>query len=218
MPELLLVGAGGLAREVLSLLRTQSDPRTVLFVDDDPALWGTTLDGVMVTGGIDTVTEHALSQVLLCVGHGSGRARIASRLADLGVAVERYATVIHHSVEVPASCTVGAGSIVLAGAVLTTNVHLGNHVVVMPHVTLTHGTSVSSFATLCAGVSLGGDVRVGVGAYLGMNCSVRQGVQIGDGATVGMAAAVLTDVPDHDTWIGVPAAPMSLTMKARVSP
>jgi acetyltransferase-like isoleucine patch superfamily enzyme len=75
----------------------------------------------------------------------------------------------------------------------------------MPGVTLTHDDVVEDFATFAAGVSLGGGVRIGRGAYLGMNASVREGVTVGAGATIGMGAAVLADVPDDETWVGVPA-------------
>jgi acetyltransferase-like isoleucine patch superfamily enzyme len=95
--------------------------------------------------------------------------------------------------------------VLLAHTVLTANVHVGDHVVAMPHVTLTHDDQVSDFVTLCAGVSLGGTVCVGAGAYLGMNASVREGVSLGTDAVLGMGAALLTDLPDGETWAGVPA-------------
>ncbi|KFF60160.1 acetyltransferase [Cryobacterium sp. MLB-32] len=205
MPEILLVGASGLAREVLSLLRIQSDPRSVLFLDDRPDLWGTSIDGVLVGGGLAEVTTHPTAQIVLCVGRGAARSAIADRLVELGVSDGRYARIIHRSVEIPDSCRVGAGSILLAGVVLTTDVHLGDHVVVMPHVTLTHGNRVDSFATLCAGVTLGGDVHVGSGAYLGMNASVRERTGIGRRAVLGMGAVLTQDLPAEETWVGVPA-------------
>jgi len=213
MRELLLIGASGLAREVLSLLRMQSDPRNVLFIDDQPDLWGTSIDEVLVAGGLSEVSNHPTAQIVLCVGRGPARAALVDRLAGLGVTSGRYARVIHHSVEIPDSCRVGAGSILLAGVVLTTDVHLGEHVVVMPHVTLTHGNRVGSFATLCAGVALGGDVNVGSGAYLGMNASVRERIRIGQGAVLGMGSAVLQDVPDYESWVGVPARRLVATTR-----
>ncbi|TFD52123.1 acetyltransferase [Cryobacterium frigoriphilum] len=205
MVELLLVGASGLAREVLSVIRAAGAVDTVGMLDDSPQLWGTRLAGVPVLGSLATVAEHPDAQLVLCVGQGTARARIVERLADSGVTALRFARVVHRSVEVPDSCRIGPGSIVLAGTVLTADVIIGSHVVIMPHVTLTHGNRIDSFATLCAGVTLGGDVRVEAGAYLGMNSAVRQRVRIGAGAVIGMGAAVLHAVPAHETWLGVPA-------------
>lgn len=208
MTELLLVGASGLAREVLSVLRTAGDRRAVAILDDAPELHGATRDGVPVVGGIDAVRDYDGSDLLLCVGRGTARNRIAERMARLGARHDQFVSVIHPSVAIPDGCDIGHGSIVLAGAVLTASVRVGRHVVVMPNATLTHDDVVEDFATLCAGVSLGGEVRVGRAAYLGMNSSVRERVTVGAESTLGMGAALLSDLPAGETWVGVPARPV----------
>lgn len=205
MTELLLIGASGLAREVLNVLRAGADTRTVGVLDDLPELWGESIDGAPVLGGLDEVVRHPDAQLVVCVGQGSSRSRITERLADLGVTDARFTRVVHWSVEVPENCRIGAGSVVLAGVVFTADVALGRHVVVMPNVTLTHGNRVEPFATLCAGVTLGGDVCIGAAAYIGMNASIRERVAVGPGAVLGMGSVLLEDLPEHETWAGVPA-------------
>ncbi|VTR76318.1 NeuD/PglB/VioB family sugar acetyltransferase [Cellulomonas hominis] len=205
---LVLVGASGLAREVVAVARQRGALEVAGVVDDDPERAGEDLDGVPVLGAPDVLARRTDVDVLVCVGHGSARAALVGRLAALGVGADRYATVVHPSAEVPRGCTVGAGSVLLAGVVLTAGVRVGAHVVLMPHVTLTHGDRVQDFATLAAGVSLGGGVVVGERAYLGMNAAVRERVRVGAGATLGMGAALLTDLPDGETWAGVPARPV----------
>ena len=72
---------------------------------------------------------------------------------------------------------------------------------------MTHDDQVSDFATLCARVTLGGNVLVGEGAYLGMGAMVRERVEVGEGSTLGMGAVLLRDLPAGETWVGVPAQP-----------
>lgn len=208
MIGLLIVGASGLAREATAVAVMLHHGAPVSIVDDNPASWGTLHGMTPVLGSVDLITEVADHDVVLALGRGGHRRRIDVRLDMLGMDASRYTSLIHPRIVLPGSCSVGVGSIVLDGVVLTADVEVGRHVVLMPQVTLTHGCTVHDFATLCAGVTLGGDVEVGEAAYIGMNASVRQGVHIGADAVVGMGSVVLGDVPAGQTWIGVPARPI----------
>jgi sugar O-acyltransferase (sialic acid O-acetyltransferase NeuD family) len=202
---LLLVGASGLARETLETVRMLGSFTPLGFVDDDSSTWGRTVSGLPVLGPIERVGERPSARVLLCPGSGGVRALLARRLRSLGVSDDRYATIIDPTVRVPASCAVGAGSVLLPGVRITTDVRIGRHVVVMPNAVLTHDDVVEDCATLCAGVALGGGVRVGRGAYLGAGALVRERRSIGEYATVGMGAVVVRDVPTGEAWVGNPA-------------
>jgi sugar O-acyltransferase (sialic acid O-acetyltransferase NeuD family) len=205
MSRLAIVTASGLAREALAVERELGRRSSIAILDDDPRLWGSSVDGVTVIGGLDVVHELADHEVLVCAGPSRTRRRLVQRLTAAGVGPERFAVSVHPRVNVPPGCTIGPGCILLEGVVMTTGVSLGAHVVAMPHVTLTHDDVVEDCATLCAGVSLGGGVRVGSAAYLGMNASVREGRSVGDGAVLGMGAVLTQDLPAGETWVGVPA-------------
>jgi sugar O-acyltransferase (sialic acid O-acetyltransferase NeuD family) len=205
MDELLLIAASGLAREVLAAVRASGRSDVIGILDDDAGKTGAIVDGVRILGPASDALNYPGAGVVVCVGSGTGRARIVDRLAALGLSNHRYATVVDSLVRIPDGCAIGRGSVLLGHVTLTAGVTVGEHVVVMPGVTLTHDDVVEDFATFAAGVTLGGRVRIGRGAYLGMNASVREGTSVGAGATIGMGAAVLADVPDDQTWVGVPA-------------
>jgi sugar O-acyltransferase (sialic acid O-acetyltransferase NeuD family) len=206
---LILLAAGGLAREVLASVRRSDVHHVVGLVDDDPTLTGVTIDGVPVLGDIASLQRESDLRLVICAGRGPTRRRIVERLNAAGIGSSRFATVVDASAEI-AGCNIGVGSIVLGQVVLTTSVRVGAHVVLMPNVTLTHDVVVEDYATLCAGVSLGGGVLVGNGAYLGMNSGVRERITIGQDSVLGMGAALLSDLPAGETWVGVPARPMGI--------
>jgi sugar O-acyltransferase (sialic acid O-acetyltransferase NeuD family) len=203
--ELILISVSGLAREVLAMVRSSGQYDVVGLLDDDKELAGVTVDGAPVLGSIDDAINYTHAFLLVCLASGRAREAVVERLASLGIHESRYATAIDPSVQYPEGCRIGRGSILLRNVTLTAAVTLGSHVVAMPAVTLAYDDDVADFATIAAGVSLGGGVRIGRAAYLGMNSSVRERTSVGDYATVGMGAAVLSNVPDEETWVGVPA-------------
>nr|WP_198423639.1 NeuD/PglB/VioB family sugar acetyltransferase [Microlunatus antarcticus] len=216
---MILVAASGLAREVLAALAEAPSGFEVRgLLDDAPNLAGTTVGGAPVLGTVEAAAEHPDARFLVCAGRGASRAAIVDRLAALGIDGDRFATFVHPRASVPRTCRIGCGSVLLAGTVLTTDVGVGRHVVVMPNVTLTHDDKVGDFATLCAGVSLGGHVVVEPYAYLGMSSSVREHTTVGARSVLGMGAVLLSDLPADQTWTGVPARPRQRTTPDTTTP
>jgi sugar O-acyltransferase (sialic acid O-acetyltransferase NeuD family) len=167
---LVIVGAGGFARETAEIVRAINavEPRWDLlgYVDDDPARWGQIVSGALVLGGTE-VLDGTDAMAVVCVGnptHFDVRARIVDRL---GMSPDRYATLVHPTVSLASSTTIGEGTVIAAHCVTTTDVEIERHVAVMPACVFTHDVHIGSFATLASGVRLAGAVTVGSGAYVG---------------------------------------------------
>jgi sugar O-acyltransferase (sialic acid O-acetyltransferase NeuD family) len=205
---LVLVAGSGLAAETIAAVRAAGSHDPLVILDDDAARWGQELSDVPIVGGVDEIRAFADYDVVVCAGRGTMRKTLVNRIRIFGVGPDRYARVVHPSVDVPHGCVVGRGSIVLGHVTLTAAVTIGSHVVVMPNTSITHDDHVSDFATLCAGVTLGGRVLVCEGAYVGMNASVREGLCLGAGSTLGMGSVLLEDLPPGETWAGVPSTPI----------
>ena len=204
---LLLLGGGGLAREVLAAVRLiPHDWTPIGALDDDASRHGTDLDGVPMLGGLELIGEFP-DDVAMVACMANAR-RPAARLAvvrRLDLPDNRWATLVHPRACVPAGSILGPGTVLLAGAVVTTPLRIGAHVVAMPHVLLTHDDKIADGVTFAGGALLGGAVTVSECAYLGQGSSVREKLSIGAGAVVGMGSVVLHDVPAGEVWAGVPA-------------
>ncbi|MEV6118684.1 acetyltransferase [Streptomyces sp. NPDC052109] len=205
MTELVIIGAGGFARETAQAVADGAEFKLLGHLDDNPALHGTEVDGVPVLGGCDLVHDLPGARVVICVGNPRDHAARARLVRRLALSADRYATVIHPTAAVSSTCEVGPGSVLLAHCALTAAVRVGAHVAVMPHVVLTHDDVVEDYATIASGVRLGGGARLEQGAYVGSGALVREGTTVGAWSLVGMGSAVLGDVPPGEVWVGSPA-------------
>jgi sugar O-acyltransferase (sialic acid O-acetyltransferase NeuD family) len=211
--QLLLVGAGGLGREAAEAVRAANAVRPTWdllgFLDDDAAKHGALIGGVRVLDGVDAIHSHPDAQVLLCPGRPDNYVVRGLLVDRLGLTDDRYATVVHPTATIGATCKVGAGSVLLAHVDLTADVIVGRHVVVMPQVVLTHDVEIEDLATLASGVRLGGGCHVGRAAYIGSGACLRERITVGDRAMVGMGSVVTHDIPAERLWFGAPARDVS---------
>ena len=208
--ELLLVGAGGFARETLELIRALNRQeltwKILGLLDDDDRRHGEHVHGVPVIGPSQAVHDHPDALIVCSVASPRDPLRRLRLVAGLDLPQERYATLVHPAAVVPASASIGPGSVLHATTVLTADVALGAHAAVMPAVVLTHDVRVADGVTFGAGVNCAGGVVIERGAYIGSGALLREGIVIGAGATVGMGAVVTRSVPQGEIWVGVPAA------------
>ncbi|WP_127360102.1 acetyltransferase [Actinacidiphila soli] len=205
MTGLLIVGAGGFARETAQAVRDAGAWSLLGHLDDNAGLHGTEVDGVPVLGGCDLVHDIPRAQVVICVGNPRDYAARARLVRRLDLPQDRYATVIHPTAAVSATSEVGPGSVLLAHCDLTAAVRVGAHVAVMPQVVLTHDDVVEDFATIASGARLGGGARLEQGAYMGSGALLREGTAVGAWSLIGMGSTVLGDVPPGEIWAGSPA-------------
>ncbi|WP_231591246.1 acetyltransferase [Saccharothrix sp. ST-888] len=204
--DLVIVGAGGFGREAAEAARAAGDSwRLRGFLDDNPALHGTEVDGVPVLGPAEAVHDLPGAQVVLCTVNPRVYTSRSDLLERLKLPEDRYATLVHPSAQIAGSAELGPGSVLLAQVVITARATVGAHVAVMPQTVLTHDTEVADLATLATGVRLGGGVRLERGCYLGAGAMVREYTTVGRWSLVGMGSVVLHDVPPLEVWAGNPA-------------
>jgi sugar O-acyltransferase (sialic acid O-acetyltransferase NeuD family) len=198
-----VVGAGGHAKVVLALLRARG--HTIgRVVDADPARHGATILAHRIEPESALVVEPD-RLVVVAIGNNAARQRVAERLAQQG---HRFAWLVHPTAWVAPTARIEPGAVVFAGAIVQPDAVVGAHAIVNTAASIDHDCVVGAFAHVAPGSHLAGNVHVGEGAFLGVGVSVIPGRRIGAWSTVGAGAAVVHDVDEGVTVVGVPARPL----------
>lgn len=212
MTDVVIIGAGGMGREVrdwfLQWAAVQGEQwRFRGFVDDgtpDEARLAR-LDARHL-GGIDDLSEHSDAMFYVGVGSPATRAKLAQ--AATGQGLRAGPPLLHPTAVVGSDVVLGDGTVVCPGVLMTTNLRIGEHVLLNIGCTVGHDTVIEDFATVNPGATISGDVRLGEGVLIGTNAAVNQGLQVGAGAVVGSGAAAVKNVEPGVTAVGVPARPL----------
>jgi sugar O-acyltransferase (sialic acid O-acetyltransferase NeuD family) len=201
---LAILGAGGFGRHVFDVVNAvnrvshEFDP-VVLFDDATEFLLAAGERTFPIEGNIDGGSERGLRWIV-AIGDPGVRRRIASRLRPQPVD-----PIVHPSAWIGGDVLIGPGSIVCAGAAVTTNVRIGRHCQVNMNAVVSHDCRVGDFVTLSPGVLLNGNVTIGDNAFLGTRAVVIPGLSVGDGAFVAAGAVVVRNVPAGSRVAGIPA-------------
>ena len=206
----LVIGAAGHGQEVAWSLREElralgEDDCEIAFLDDAVPSGDVACGIGPVIGGVElALREAARANTRLVMGVGLPRTK-AAIVERLNVPEHVWTPVVHPSATIGPNVTMGVGSYVGPGAVLTVNVHLGRFVTVNTHCLVAHGGAIGDFASLHPDVHLSGEVSIGAGCELGAGAVVIPNLTVGEWAVLGAGTVAIDHACGERTHVGVPA-------------
>ncbi len=120
----------------------------------------------------------------------------------------KFPTVIHPKSSFdkrPGKVSFGQGTIVCPGAVITTEIHIGDFVLVYLNTTIGHETSIGDFSTISPGANISGNVKIGKNVFIGTGAMVLERLTICDDVIIGAGAVVNRSITEPGVYVGVPA-------------
>jgi len=187
--KLALFGYGGHAREVAC----QIDQEVTFFVDEEYA-----------NEVAKPISEFNPEEYLMmvAVADSKDRADIVSRLPK----ETKYFTYIHPSVQImDDNIEVGEGSFIGANSILTTNIKIGKHALLNRGNHIGHDCFIGDYFSAMPCAVVGGNVWIDNKVYLGSCSNVKEKIKITANITVGMNAAVVKNLTESGTYVGIPA-------------
>jgi len=203
-----IFGAGGLGREVLMLLHqiNQAVPQWQIlgFYDDDANPLPSILNFPYLGNLADLQKSNQDLAIVIAIANPVIKAQIR---AKLNFPTITFPTLIHPTVinEAFQFNTIGEGTIICQGTILTTNIEIGKHVLLNLSCTIGHDTVINDFCALMPQANISGKVVLKQGVYLGANATVLPGIGIGENSIIGAGAVVTQPIPPKCTAVGVPA-------------
>lgn len=211
LQKVVIIGAGGFGREVLDVLEAvnQVSPTYEIMgfiTDPEYQKPGEMINEVPVLGSFDWLAGNDSEVKAICgIGSPATRKRMVDQAAGLGV---KFFSVIHPRAITTRWMTMGEGTIITAGCILTNNITLGDHVHLNLDCTVGHDAVLEDFVTVSPGVHISGNVTLKTGSFIGTGANIIEGKTVGEGAVVGAGSVVVKDIPDHVTAVGIPAKPI----------
>ena len=195
-----ILGLGNFVWDAIDIIESRGGvvERVVLNMEVDAGLVARLPDRVEVV----KIDRFRPSSAHHCFGFtGPAIAGLLARVEPLGL---DFASAIHATAYVAPTARVGRGTFVGAGAVLAPFAVLGDFSHVNRHVSLGHDATLGRFGKTGPGAIVCGLAVVGDRCYLGAGSVVRDRVRICDDVVVGAGAAVVGDLKEPGTYVGVP--------------
>lgn len=177
MQDIIIVGAGGMGREVLAVLKnsnTVTPTWNILGFVDDGKQVGEEVNGIKVLGGVEYLNT-IIQETSCCIAISLPKVRKALKDKITNSKIT-FPTIIHPSVVISDDefVSYGEGCLLLINTVFTTNITLGNFVIVNAGAIINHDAEISNFSTIMPGVNISTGAKVGEGCYIGTGSKISK--------------------------------------------
>ena len=205
--KIVIIGAGGFAREVLDIFDACNgagkDYEVLGYVvEAQYGSPGTLVNNKPILGDFNWIAQHAEEAYAICaVGTPALRMRLVRRAQEVGA---RFSNVVHPSAILTPWVNFGKGVVIAAGCILTNQIQLGNHVHINLGCTIGHDAIIEEYVTLAPGVHVSGGVTLEEGSSIGTGANLLEGIRIGAWSIIGAGSTIVKDVPPNTTVAGVP--------------
>ena len=206
MKHLVIIGAGGMGRQVLSFAKScngygkEYDIKG--FLDDNPHAMEGFPDYPPVLGTVDGYQVEKDDVFFNSIGDVQNKKKCINKILDKG---GEFITLIHPTAQVSPDTKIGKGCMLSSFVGVGVETAIGDFCLIQSKAIIGHDVHVGDFARIDCNVVLIAGVDVGNDVCIHTSAVVNHDVKLGDGSTVGAMSFVIKNVKPGQTVFGNPA-------------
>ena len=205
--DIVIVGAGGCARETAFIIedinKENKEWNLLGFIDDNEDIQNKNINGYKVIDKVKYLKEYEKDIYVVCaIANYKVKKSIIEKLKENKNI--KFATLIHPSTKLNSTICIGEGCIVYQNVIATSNITIGDHVIISPKTGIGHDSVIENYCSLLLNVNVSGNVLIKEGVLVGSGATIIQGLTIGKNSTIGAGAVVIRDIPNDKIAVGNP--------------
>lgn len=202
MKELVVIGGGGFAKEIV-WLADDCGRKVKGVLDDNIEIQGTLIAGASIIGVINDWVNFSECEFIIAIGSPRIRRLVVNTMELKGIPT--FAKLIHPSVRMSEYVEIGEGAIICAGSILTVDISIGKHCILNLNVTVGHECCFDDYVTVAPMVAVSGNVGLHECVEIGTGAVLRQGLTLEQGSMLGMGAVLTKNISENYIFAGNPA-------------
>lgn len=210
MKDIALFGAGGLSKEIASLIEriNKKEKRWNLigFFDDNPLLLGKDVSHYgKVLGGIDRLNEWPIPlDVAISIGNPDAIRNVRDCIVNPLVSFPNIISPCLGFAD-KQSFSIGEGNIIQGACWASNDVTIGNFNLLNGDVVIGHDVIIGNYNVFMPDIRISGKVSFGNENLVGVGSIIIQQLKIGNNVHIGAGAVLMSKPKDGCTYIGNPA-------------
>jgi len=191
---MILYGASGHAKVVISSLLSKKIPISAVYDDDKTKK---KLLNYTITHDLDKLFELN-DNFIISIGDNFIRKNVAEML------VCSFGKAVHSSSIIDDSAIIDEGTVIFHNSVIQSSVKIGKHVIVNTSASIDHDCVIEDYSHISPNATLSGNVKVGEGTHVGAGAVIIPNIEVGKWCKIGAGAVIIKDIPDYSVVVGNP--------------
>lgn len=192
MKKLIILSAGGTARELFKLVNNEYE--VLGYLDDQ-------IDNDHVIGKIHEFKKFTDLGIFIISALGSYKNMSRRKEVLNKIPLNAFVNFYSNQSLIYDPLNANIGTTIFPYSIISTNVTLGVHCFIYHNCVVSHDSRIGDFTILSNSVTVSGDVIIGENNYIGAGSTIIEGSSIGDNCIVAAGATVIGAVPENSIYI-----------------